>query len=61
MNCEGHAETVSQNKLVSMYLVPTLGGLPVVCMGEDLLSWQEFGMWNKGSHIHGMVFVKIVW
>lgn len=61
MNCEGCAETIIQSKLVSVYLVPTVGGLLVVCMDEALLSWQAFGMWDKGSHIHGTVFVKIVW
>ena len=55
MDCEGHAETISQSKLVSVYLVPT------VCMSEALLSWQAFGMWITGKHIRGTVSVKIVW
>jgi hypothetical protein len=54
VNCEECVETISQSKLIAVYLIPT------VCMGEALLSWQAFGMWNKGSHIHRTVFVKIV-
>jgi hypothetical protein len=58
VNCEGCAETISQSKLISVYLVPTVSGLPVVFMCEALLSWQAFVVCDKGSIIHGTVFVN---
>jgi len=61
VNCEGCAGTISQNKLVYVYLVQTVAGLLAVRTCEAWLFCQAFGMWDKGSHIHGTVFVKIVW